>query len=94
MTNEELSISDATLDALVAALKIGLPCASDEVSTAITTLRAQLAEVSHMLALSKLTIEAVLARADRAEQRVATLEHEVRLREAALAAQIEVGKTE
>ena len=46
-----------------------------EISDAITTLRTQLAEVSHMLALSKLTTEAVLARAERAE--------------AALAAQIE-----
>ena len=37
----------------------------------ITAMRAQIAEVNHMLSLSKLTTEAVLARAERAEAALA-----------------------
>ena len=67
--------TDEELDALVGEIAKLAWSKADVAADAITALRTQLAEVSHMLALSKLTTEAVLARAERAE--------------AALAAQIE-----
>lgn len=93
-------MTDEELDALVEYLR-GKAFISQREADAITTLRAQLAEAKKERNAVVATLVEVSrwwakeeARADRAEQRVATLEHEVRLREAALAALIEVGKTE
>lgn len=81
-------MTDEELNALVEALRdvadhAGyVPHLHHTAATAITTLRAQLAEAQRLMRLERTIADKNADRADRAEQRVATLE-------AALAAQIE-----
>lgn len=93
MTSSETTFNDEELDALVKRLKFSSAILVaqnldnrdiDDAARAITTLRAQLAEADELIeaqakdhASNNIRLAETSYRADRAELRVATLEHEV-----------------